>query len=400
MKTQHPTLNALGWGVFCACSWTWAIGMYLPSIVGQRYGWAGFLAFLIPNVLGCAGFGYVITSRRMSLEMVERHRPLMLLFSLAAIGFHLIFAAILTIRFARPDGGALAAGAATVERAAATGGLFAFPGDLALLILLGGGVLAVLRDRQWLIAAAVMYAVSLASFGFVGFDGLRHLGAYGEGALPELIWLVPVITAGFLLCPYLDLTFHRARQEAASRHAFGVFGATFTVMLLLTVAIWFDAAAEKPMLLLGHFVGQATFTVGAHMRELREVGRRFSRAAWLTATVGLAALALIVPIAAWMLAGDPLRLAEGIYLRYLALYGLVFPAAVLLFIGPWRPMAPPRRAAIALLIVCLALAPLFEAAFVHRITWTMIVPTAALAGWSLGRRKTARPSERAALRQD
>jgi hypothetical protein len=336
-------------------------------------------------VLGCAGFGYAIRSRRMSCAMIEANRGLMLLFSLAAIGFHMLFAGILTLRF----GGAAATSG---------GGLIWFPGDLALLILLGGGVLAALPDRAWLIAGAALYAVSLASFALVGFDGWTGLAAYGAGELPELIWLVPVITAGLLLCPYLDLTFHRARQEAPSKHAFAVFGATFTIMLLLSAAVWFDTGPGLPTLLLGHFVGQAIFTTGAHLRELREVGRRHSPGVCALAAAALAFLAVVVPAAAMISDGDDVRIAEGLYLRYLALYGLVFPAAVLIFIGPWPVIRGRKRATAALLATCIVLAPSFEAAFVHRITWTMIAPTLALVAWALARGKAARPSERAASR--
>ena len=34
--------------------------MYLPVILLRRFGWLGFLAFAVPNVLGCAAFGYVL----------------------------------------------------------------------------------------------------------------------------------------------------------------------------------------------------------------------------------------------------------------------------------------------------------------------------------------------------
>ena len=33
----------------------------------------------------------------------------------------------------------------------------------------------------------------------------------------DLLWLAPVIVFGFLLCPYLDLSFHHARPGARWR---------------------------------------------------------------------------------------------------------------------------------------------------------------------------------------
>ena len=62
-----------GWGVYCACSWTWCIGMFLPVILLGRFGWAGFLAFAIPNLIGCVGFGYVFDADR-SRRFATSHR--------------------------------------------------------------------------------------------------------------------------------------------------------------------------------------------------------------------------------------------------------------------------------------------------------------------------------------
>jgi hypothetical protein len=40
-----------------------------------------------------------------------------------------------------------------------------------------------------------------------------------QGQLPtiNILWLVPVMIFGFALCPYLDITFHRARQAMSPR---------------------------------------------------------------------------------------------------------------------------------------------------------------------------------------
>ena len=65
-KRVPAGLATIAWGVFCACSWTWCIGMYLPKLMMDLYGWWGFLVFAIPNVLGCCGFGYVLARRARS----------------------------------------------------------------------------------------------------------------------------------------------------------------------------------------------------------------------------------------------------------------------------------------------------------------------------------------------
>ncbi len=48
----------LVWPIFLACSWTWVIGMYLPMVLLERYGWWGYVIFAVPNVLGVMLFGW------------------------------------------------------------------------------------------------------------------------------------------------------------------------------------------------------------------------------------------------------------------------------------------------------------------------------------------------------
>ena len=80
----------IGWGLFGASSWTWCIGMFLPTILLARFGWAGFWAFLIPNVLGCAGFGYFF-DRDASRRFATLHAAVVRWFSLATIAFQIFF---------------------------------------------------------------------------------------------------------------------------------------------------------------------------------------------------------------------------------------------------------------------------------------------------------------------
>ncbi|NCF38745.1 MAG: hypothetical protein GWP75_01345, partial [Planctomycetia bacterium] len=79
-----------GWGFYCACSWTWCIGMFLPVILLGRFGWAGFLAFAIPNLIGCVGFGYVFDADR-SRRFATAHPLAIRWFSLATIAFQIFF---------------------------------------------------------------------------------------------------------------------------------------------------------------------------------------------------------------------------------------------------------------------------------------------------------------------
>ena len=87
------SLNVFGWGVYCAVSWTWCIGMFLPIIMLARFGWAGFWVFAIPNVIGCAAFGYVLSTRASSQRIIEKHGVAATWFSVVTIAYHKFFIA-------------------------------------------------------------------------------------------------------------------------------------------------------------------------------------------------------------------------------------------------------------------------------------------------------------------
>ena len=373
------------WGLFCACSWTWCIGMYLPRILLDRYGWAGFVAFLIPNVLGCAALGYVLRTPDRARAIIERHRPWALAFSFVTVAYHAFFAVFLAVRLLPRDGafalnGGSGAGPAAEHVALAAG----------LLLALGlvGGLLSRLGDRAWLGLAAAVYGTSLLVLAVLLTrpSALPEVPLVLDGA--ELATLLPVIVLGFLLCPYLDLTFLRAHRASAGTHAFGVFGATFAVMLGLTCVLWFQQGPALGAWALLHLGLQATFTVGAHLRELATHARGggLVRGALL---VGPFAVGLGFAAAAT----TPL-VGEGTYMRFLAAYGLVFPAAVLWLVARPSPSAPGerRRDAIAVLLACALLAPLHELGFVGRVTGATL-PAAGVAAIAivlvLARRRAA-----------
>src|SRR5690606_20331072 len=149
-KAAAPIATTL-WGLYCACSWTWCIGMFLPTVLLHRYGWPGFFVFALPNVLGCTAFGYVLKTRQRSLELVERHRWMMVAFSAVTIAYQLFFAGFITMRLGR------ASEAIELQPAlAALGGVFVV-----------GTLTGALGLRWWPILAAAVYAVSLAAFGAI-----------------------------------------------------------------------------------------------------------------------------------------------------------------------------------------------------------------------------------------
>ena len=92
-------LESIQWGLFCTSSWTWCIGMYLPFILLRLWGWPGFWAFFVPNVLGCALFGFVLDAQR-SRALAARLGWACALFSAVTIAYQCWFAGWVSQTFA------------------------------------------------------------------------------------------------------------------------------------------------------------------------------------------------------------------------------------------------------------------------------------------------------------
>ena len=191
------------------------------------------------------------------------------------------------------------------------------------------------------------------------------------------------------LCPYslslrltLALRFpsRLRRRRSPSRHAFGVFGLSFAVLLLLTCAYSRSLSEGLSVAVIGHLFAQTIFTVAAHAREIR-------LSTWPAAAAGRRLLLLaplaVVPLGLMALAtaADPATTGEGIYLRFLVPYALVFPAYVFLFMGPGRALPLSRRNLTAFTVFVLAALPLFELAFIGDHAWLAVFPLGGLLGW-------------------
>jgi hypothetical protein len=298
-------LSSVGWGIYLACSWTWCIGLYLPALMVERWGWPGFIAFAVPNVLGCAAFGYVVKSRDRSEAMVARHGKAMTWFSVITVAYHVFFIAWLLAEIAALVRPTLAPAAAVAAAVIAAGIMTA-------------------TDRGWLSLAVAVLGLSLAATVAVGVEGAKSIGWSGEQSFVRLAAIAPLLCTGFLLCPYLDLTFHRALQRSPTRHAFAVFGIAFLVMILLSCLIWVPRGTVLPALVMAHVLAQCVFTMGAHLREIRLSGHARRGSLALGAVAGGIALAAIGALSRPDAGGT-------IYLAFLVLfYGLLFPAWVAL----------------------------------------------------------------------
>ena len=188
--------------------------MFFPVILMHRYGWSGFLLFAIPNILGCAAFGYILKTPERSKALVEKYKTAISLFAIVTIAFHAFFIAM----FANVYLNDIAVGMSLW---------------IPFCVLFISACVAFLPTKAWPILAGFLWIFSI----IVGLSFLPFTPV-SEGTHPwqDVIWLLPITTFGFFLCPYLDPTFHRALQCSPSKHSFGVFGIAFIMMIGVTCA--------------------------------------------------------------------------------------------------------------------------------------------------------------------
>ncbi len=328
------SLQNLAWGLALATSWTWCIGMFLPIILMRLFGWPGVAAFVIPNVLGCALFGFT-RSREESEREVAQHRPMLAVFSAVTIAYQVFFVGWILGPF-------------VVGGIAGRAGVSILAG--ACMLLLGS-----LRLR-WIVATAVVvYLGSVTVLLTLPLSELPALPAHGELADGALLALIPTLVFGFMLCPSLDLTFHRARQLAPNTGAFTIFGVAFAVMLVLTLCYGSIAGAlSSPAVLFLHITPQLIVTGAMHARELRAIETPQLRS-WML-------IPLAVLVGAAIAAFAP---SEASYLRILGAYGLLFPAYVL--IAMRGQSQSPTRATLWWVFLSVGISiPFLEFGFIHQ----------------------------------
>ena len=150
-------------------------------------------------------------------------------------------------------------------------------------------------------------------------------------------------------------------------------------MIVFTCAYAFGSSLTP--LVIGHILTQSTFTVAAHLREISKTAPK--RAGRNIANVVVAAL-LVAGLSYFIRYLEQTSVVgEEMYLRLLVFFGLVFPAYVLLFIGPGKTLAVSRSNIMTYLIVIIAALPLYEFAFLHERAWLGSVALAAIVIWKL-----------------
>jgi hypothetical protein len=361
--------------------------MYLPFIMLRLWGWPGFLAFMVPNVLGCAAFGFVLDRDR-SRALVERLGWTCALFSAITVAYQAWFAGWAAQAFVVAD--------PAMRTVVATG--------VPIALLVAGLALAARGDAFWRTAGTVATIASPLVLLLPG--GLAAGASHATiepllGRMP-LAFALPTIVAGFLASPFFDLTFHRAVQQAPQpRVAFATFGLTFAAMLMM-IATFFDAATGAPRIgpaIVALWALQLLFTVAVHLRELLAAAPSIRIAGRPVAALVAAAVLLATPAFTFTLgpslpeghaplaggATTALLPGEPLYMTFLGAYGLLFPVLLML-----DARGAPRTATLGVLALGL---PCYLLGAVDFLTMLMPVPVvvALLAGRAMGTRNPGHP---------
>ena len=364
VQSRNPIL----WGAYLACSWTWCICMFLPALLLRDMGWPGFVIFAIPNVLGAAAMGWILKSRADSIRFVEKHPTAIWWFSAITLAFHMFWmfwlASFIKTAFQLPNS----------YLYTALGIFFAFT-------LLSKKAIH-LKRAPHLAAALLLFSlgVLLATFAIpdTGEASTALIAAAPQTLAP--LWMLPVMIFGFVLCPYLDITFHHARQQLDTQKN-GRLGFTlgfvgfFACMILLTTryaglvagALAGDcfASIASPVLaaaILTHILCQWIFTVRVHFSRIQTLPGSAKKQPMLLALMlfsgAVGFLAIKLPSHAGLTSG------EIIYRSFMSAYGLIFPAYLL-----YRIIAARRGIQSTLpkmwTVICLVF-PLFWLGFIER----------------------------------
>jgi hypothetical protein len=331
---DHKPSNPVVWGAYLACSWTWCIGMFLPALLMRDSGWLGFAVFAIPNVIGAAAMGWVLKSRAQSEDFVRKHPTAIWWFSVVTIAFH-VFWVLWIFHFLRM--------ALPMSQNASYGVIAAF---IAFWLVSKRSSyfnrMPQLGTALWLLSFAVLIATFVLPDLGPLVEQFNKTHPSNSGAL----MLAPISIFGFLLCPYLDITFHHARQQLATEQRGRIgftlgFGVMFALMIVLTTQyapMLIDAMQGRQTIslptpwlgavLLAHILFQWVFTVQIHLDRVKSLPVERVPAYRMLTGVGLLAgligfFAEKLPNHAGMLGG------EIVYRCFIGAYGLVFPCYML-----------------------------------------------------------------------
>lgn len=324
-------VRILGWAFYLASSWTWCIGMFLPVLLIRDYGVYGWVVFAVPNVLGACAMAYVLIKPGTSIEIVEKHKTSCIVFSVVTILFQIYFIGWIS----------------TVVSAT----FMIIIGIILFVIYIGGLTI----ERNQLFSAFIVCILSLLCFILTFyFVPVEKIDLFKDTITNTnaLLYLAPVCVFGFLLCPYLDLTFHKARQSNTllnSKIAFTIgFCLIFLLMILFTffyarplaniiegVPYFLKDQNQLPLiyiyLVVFHILIQAGFTIILHFRSILPMIKNNNRVSLCLSILSIIFFILPIIFNKNQTFLD-LTINEIIYRSFMAFYSLIAPVYVFLFV--------------------------------------------------------------------
>ena len=331
---EHKPSNPIVWGAYLACSWTWCIGMFLPALLLRDFGWLGFIVFAAPNVIGAAAMGWVLKSRAESEAFVIKHTRAIWWFSAVTLAFH-VFWVLWIFQYLRLG--------LYMSQNASYGVIGAF---IAFWIVTKRSSyfnrMPQLATALWVFSTLVL----IATFVLPDLGPINQRFHEAHPSSPMALFMLPISIFGFMLCPYLDVTFHHARQQLGDKHR-GRIGFTlgfvlmFAMMIVLTARyapLLIDALSGQRAnptqtawigaVMLCHILFQWVFTVQVHLDRVKAMPT--DKVPPYNMLVGIGLLAgLIGFFAANIPAISGLSGGEIVYRCFIGAYGLVFPTYVL-----------------------------------------------------------------------
>lgn len=346
--------------------------MFLPVILMRNYGIGAWFVFAIPNVLGAAAMGWVLCRPGASEKIIADHRWICTAFSAVTLAFQAYF---------------------LVWLSSVPGTPLIAPRWSITAVALGTvcGLFQRSKIRWDFLLAWIALAVTTAVLvkGFMHFSIGDRRGQFDDHAALAIASLAPVCGLGFLLCPYLDVTFHRARQAISATEAKAAFGIGFGIFFLAAIFLtmlyegdfydhdWIDhfgsfGAVGLVTWVAAHMAVQIGFTWSAHLRAVPTPKSR-DIFIWLTAAAMLALAWFFLHQQQWFdLTHQQMLTGEAIYRIFMGFYGLVFPTYVWLFIVPLKGFTPSinrRSLLIAAAAVIFALPCFWQGFIAGKMLW-------------------------------
>ena len=365
--------NVFGWAFYLACSWTWCIGMFLPVILIRDYGICGWLIFAIPNIVGATTLAYVLKKSDTSKELVKKHKFACIVFSVVTVLFQFYFIGWISNLLPKT---------------------FIVVSFAVLLLVY---LLCSIVDATQRFTAFIVWILSLILFILIlNIVPIENIDLYKSGVLTNtsnaLLYLTPVCFFGFSLCPYLDLTFHKARQSNTLINSKIAFTIGFCFLFLIMILFTFFYARPMANIIEGtsyflkdqkqlpkiyiyivvfHLLIQTGFTIILHLRTIIPTTKEINKTTLLLviSSIFIYLLPLIFNVHYTFLG---FSINEIIYRSFMAFYGLIAPAYVFLLMIPKKEKSIPLNNKNLLLwaLVILFALPFYAIAFLG-VKWNL-----------------------------